>query len=414
MTRETEREISHLEEDVNSSIESVVHHPCMVGQQLGQRDEPGRRQVRVQRNLRQVAIQKLRHLQHRALFRRPLLAIVLAAPAALVDPPSLLLLLLLQVQEHREDPHHCLRVVELAATGRRYQHVLQNRLVQLHPYPPLQVPPARGGGGDRRRGLEQAGEERDRHGAPPRLRRQQPRDGLQDRPLLPLRLRARGLDVPTAEAVERGVRVDDQDPPYGLLLQPPGLERREQPLEEVEAQRAEGPPPPVRRLLGFCRRGRLQARVALELGQPGGELLLADVGGDGGDDAGDQADLFGRGEEGLAVVEGGDGAGDAREHGLPEEGLRAELEVVVGELLGHLEVVGGAAERGGVGEGEVDGDPVAELGGELEGLRAAGHSLEAHPDQLRVFGLGHDLLELATPRYQRKLHNHIYINILAN
>lgn len=141
----------------------------------------------------------------------------------------------------------------------------------------------------------------------------------------------------------------------------------------------------------------------VQLGQPRGELLLAHVGGDGGDEAGHEADVLGGREQRLAAAEHGDGAGDAGEHRVAEEGLGAELQALVGEVVGDLQVVRGAAQHGDVGDRDVHVDAVAELGGELERRRAPRGAVQAEPCQLGVLGLRDQAPDLAAPGDQREL-----------
>ncbi|TVU42807.1 hypothetical protein EJB05_09230, partial [Eragrostis curvula] len=74
----------------------------------------------------------------------------------------------------------------------------------------------------------------------------------------------------------------------------------------------------------------------VQLGLPRRELLLAHVVGDGRDEACHQVDVLRRREQRLAAAEHGHGAADAGQHGVAEEGLGAELQVLVREVGGSV------------------------------------------------------------------------------
>ncbi|KAF7094553.1 hypothetical protein CFC21_096852 [Triticum aestivum] len=408
----------HLQEDVDGAVDAVGDEAGVVREDLGEGDELGGDEVRIQRDLGQVAVQQLRSLDYRALLRGPRAVVVEAAA-----PAAVLLGVLIKVEEHREDPRHHVCVVQRVVLrgGRRRrlagpggdQDVLQDSLVELHADPLLEVGLAYAGSGQRHCRLEEPREEGHWHGALLGLRRQQAHDGLDDGALFLDGVRIRdaaafvgGLRVPAGhEPVERVLGVVDEDPGNRLLPEALGLDRGEQSLEEVQSEAGDRLAPPVpRRVKLDDPRRRLELRALVQPGeQPGRELLLADVAGDGGDEAGDEVGVLGGREQRLAGAQHGDGAGDAGEDGVAEERLGAELEVLVGEVVGHLQVARGAAEHGDVGDRDVDVDAVAELGGELERRGAPGRGVEGEARELGVLGLRHEPPDLAAPGHQREL-----------
>jgi len=88
---------------------------------------------------------------------------------------------------------------------------------------------------------------------------------------------------------------------------------------------------------------------------------------------------------------------DAGEHRV------AELQALIGEVVGDLQVVRGAAQHGDVGDRDVHVDAVAELGGELERPRAPRGAVQVEPRQLGVLGLRDEPPDLAAPGHQREL-----------
>ena len=108
------------------------------------------------------------------------------------------------------------------------------------------------------------------------------------------------------------------------------------------------------------------------------------LGGNGVHAAGHEAEAVGEGEEALTGLERADGVPGVPQDGLRYEPVGAGDEVVVRVVVGHAEALGRAAQRRGGGRREVELGAVAELGGQLERLRAAGELREADAVRVRL------------------------------